>query len=275
MAVLVEAISVVIRRDAIDHSFTGGWNRFRSCVPNATLCTDSQLARVGFMDPEAVRNFMDTLEGAGLTFLRDGKCADFVVVDQYQGPTRPCEWLQLARVRFGNSGGKVAICWLFDEPREAADLPFPDFPGLGMEGMDIATPKGWVFEGSLSEHSIFVPNEEVTTRLRFLRTENQTDVFLDTATEREIYKPASRRSHVDGGGTRKNRFSAEVARRHLDALNRELGPRIGELTGREYFEALKAKYGPEEAEDILRAVGIRGYTSKETGVVLFEGTPNP
>jgi hypothetical protein len=53
MAVLVEAISVVVRRDAIDRSFEGGWMAFVSRVPNATLCTDNQLARVDFMDPEA------------------------------------------------------------------------------------------------------------------------------------------------------------------------------------------------------------------------------
>jgi hypothetical protein len=54
MAVLVEAISVVVRRDAIDRSYEGGWVAFVSSVPNATLCTDDQLARVGFMDPKAV-----------------------------------------------------------------------------------------------------------------------------------------------------------------------------------------------------------------------------
>src|SRR5260370_3074825 len=89
MAVLVEAISVVVRRDAIDRAFDGGWRAFVSRLPNATLCTDDQLARVGFMDPKAVENFVKGLEAAGLVFLRSGKCADIAAVDQQRGRTMP------------------------------------------------------------------------------------------------------------------------------------------------------------------------------------------
>jgi len=48
MAVLVEAISVIVRRDAINRSYDGGWAGFLSHVPNNTLCADHELARVGF-----------------------------------------------------------------------------------------------------------------------------------------------------------------------------------------------------------------------------------
>lgn len=51
MAVLVEGISAVIRRKAIDAKLAGGWPRFVAEVPNATLCADDNLARVGFMSP--------------------------------------------------------------------------------------------------------------------------------------------------------------------------------------------------------------------------------
>src|SRR6516162_9673483 len=90
-----------------------GWRAFVSSVPNATLCTDDQLARVGFMDPKAVENFVKVLEAAGLVFLRSGKCADIAVVDQQRGPTMPSDWLEFARIPFGKTGGKVAACWLF------------------------------------------------------------------------------------------------------------------------------------------------------------------
>jgi hypothetical protein len=113
MAVSIEAISVVVRRDAIDRTFDGGWSAFVSSVPNATLCTDDQLARVGFMDPKAVENFVKVLEAAGLVFLRSGKCVNIAVVDQQRGPTMPSDWLEFARIPFGKTGGKVAACWLF------------------------------------------------------------------------------------------------------------------------------------------------------------------
>jgi hypothetical protein len=44
-------------------------------VPNATLCTDEKLARIGFMDPKAVERFVSHLSG-GLEFLLKGKCVD-------------------------------------------------------------------------------------------------------------------------------------------------------------------------------------------------------
>jgi hypothetical protein len=47
MAVLCEGISVIVRRDAIDKDFDGGWSGFEALVPNSTLCTDGELARVG------------------------------------------------------------------------------------------------------------------------------------------------------------------------------------------------------------------------------------
>ena len=76
MAVLVEAISVVVRREAIDRSFASGWDGFISLAPNAALCTDHQLARVGFMDPDGAQRFVNDLQSRGLTFLSQTKCAD-------------------------------------------------------------------------------------------------------------------------------------------------------------------------------------------------------
>ena len=49
MAVLVEAISVIVRVDSINEKFPGGWIGFKDHVPNQTLCADNELARVGFI----------------------------------------------------------------------------------------------------------------------------------------------------------------------------------------------------------------------------------
>lgn len=184
MAVLVEAISVVVRREPIDRSFVGGWPAFVSCVPNATLCTDSQLARVGFMDPNAVEGFVQKLQSGGLVFRRADKCVDIVVVDQHRGPTTPCEWLEFARIPFDKTGGKVALCWLFEGPRRGSGIHLPG------RKMDFATPEGWTFEESLSTEFSFVTNEDLKDRLKFLRTEGGLDVFLDATTGREVFKPS-------------------------------------------------------------------------------------
>ncbi len=93
MPVLIEAITVVIRRDAVDARFAGGWAALRELIPNQTFCTDGTLARVAFLDPSAVRQFVEQLEAGGLTFAPDGEAVDFAVVDQFHGPTLPCPWL--------------------------------------------------------------------------------------------------------------------------------------------------------------------------------------
>ena len=55
MAFLVEAISVIVRCDAIERAYETGWDGFLEDVPNRTLCADPELARVGFMHPDNVQ----------------------------------------------------------------------------------------------------------------------------------------------------------------------------------------------------------------------------
>jgi hypothetical protein len=181
MAVLVEAISVVVRLDAIKSRFAGGWREFLACVPNSTLCADEFLARVGFMSPPDIEAFVKRLERGGLTFLRNGKSIDIAVVDQMRGPTMPVEWLEFACISLSEAGNKVAACWLFEEPRIAAGVHMP------AEGVNIATPDGWVYENSLSANFKFVENEEMQQKLKFLRKEEGTDIYLDLSTGKEVY----------------------------------------------------------------------------------------
>ncbi len=62
MAVLVEAISIIIRRTAIDKKYPGGWDAFVKNAPNQTLCADKKIARLGFMSPFDVESFIKGLE---------------------------------------------------------------------------------------------------------------------------------------------------------------------------------------------------------------------
>ena len=151
MAVLVEAVSVIVRRDAIDRAYEGGWNAFVSAVPNATLCSDGEIARVGFTSTDEVESFVRLLEYRGLTFRQGGQAKDIAIVDQHRGPTTRCEWLDFGRIDYGADGRKVSACWLSEGPRIAA--------GIHMRGasMPLATPSGWTFQGSLSDRFTFVP----------------------------------------------------------------------------------------------------------------------
>ena len=62
MAVLVEAISIIVRRPAIAERFEGGWPAFQDVIPNATGCYDADLVRVGFMHPADAEAFLSVLD---------------------------------------------------------------------------------------------------------------------------------------------------------------------------------------------------------------------
>jgi hypothetical protein len=159
MAVLVEGISVVVRADSIVKEMQGGWERFRSLVPNGTLCFDDDLARVGFLDPNEVSAFIDRLESEGLTFLAGDQPIDLAVLDQQRGLTTPCDWIEFLRMKWGRDpeeDHRVGMCWLWDEPRRGAGIHMPSLK------MSLATPPGWKFEGSLSHEFTFMPNPNPT-----------------------------------------------------------------------------------------------------------------
>ena len=181
MAVLVEGISVIIRRKKIDEMFSGGWDAFIEDVPNQTLCADDELARVGFMSPPDAEAFIWQLEKGGLTFAREERAVDMAVVDQMRGPAISAEWLEFAHLTLDGTDNKVAACWLFEGPRIAAGVH------VHSKNMTLATPEGWRYEDSLSANFKFVTDEEMNENLKFLRQEDGQDVYLDLSTGKEVY----------------------------------------------------------------------------------------
>jgi len=182
MAVLVEAISVIVRKESIDTYHEGGWNSFLANIPNRTMCTDGELVRVGFMSPPEVKKFVDHLEAKGLNFLKPPKrfwlfkatrhMSDIAVIDARQGLTMPCEWIAFESVPLGDTDDKVSACWL----------------ATGRVGKThVATPSGWEYKNSLTFS--FFEDDEIGARLVFLRNENGLDVYRDLETGKELFKP--------------------------------------------------------------------------------------
>ena len=174
MAVLVEGISVVVRRDVIDDRFPGGWRQFVRAVPNDTLCTDEEIIRVGFMSRPDVEEFTDQLEKEGLVFARNRQAVDIAVVDQVNGPTLPNSWLEFARLSLTGSDNKVSACWLFEGKRNGAGIHMPSMQ------MSLATPEGWRYEDSLSANFKFVPDEPEPVDLPNERP-SSVDVAIESA----------------------------------------------------------------------------------------------
>ena len=171
MAVLAEAISVVIRAEPLSVAYQDNWDAFKLDVPNSTLCADGEIVRIGFMSPNDVEQFVKRLTELGLVHLDHDMAKDFVVVDQLQGPTSLCAWLDFGHVDLDADPSKrVAACWL-----------------KGSEGREVLMPDDWQFENSLSADYTFVPSEEIDEKLTFLRHDEGLDVYRNEVTGREFY----------------------------------------------------------------------------------------
>lgn len=71
MSVLIEAISVIVREDAIQQKYSTGMVGFLSDIPNHTHCSDGYLSRIGFMVMEDALAYVSELVRAGLCFDED------------------------------------------------------------------------------------------------------------------------------------------------------------------------------------------------------------
>jgi tetratricopeptide (TPR) repeat protein len=178
MAVLVEGVSIVIRREAIRNKFPGGWESFVTNLPNSTLCYDDRIARVGFMVPEDAEAYIGHLERFGLVYLENDRAVDLAWVGQVHGIINPCDWLEFRQVNYPG-GGEVAACWYRLLPADGSE----DRKDL----LEIATPVGWGYEHSLSKEPGYIPRGDIEKRVKYLRTENRLEVYLDLETEKEVY----------------------------------------------------------------------------------------
>ena len=165
MSVLVEAISVIVRKNTLEQKYPGGLNRYIQDCPNRTFCMDEHLTRIGFMTPSDVGSFIGSLQIKGLIFLHNGSAIDIAVVDQREGLTMPCDWIE-----FGSDPAGFSKCWL-----------------KGAKSDQVAVPQGWKLEGSLSASFNFIDAQKVEQQLQFLRQEDGIDVFFDKETGKEIY----------------------------------------------------------------------------------------
>ena len=168
MAVLVEALSVIARSEGISKHYEGGDKAFIAEVPTANFCFDGELTRIGFMHPNDVFLYAKLLSERGLNHISTSDPADFVVVDQLQGPLDQCAWLQFCRT--GKQAFSIAVCSL-----------------VGGRVTGVAVPHGWEYEGSISQEFGWMRIDAPKTQSQFVRRSDHVDVYLDELSEKEMY----------------------------------------------------------------------------------------
>lgn len=176
MAVLVEAISVVVKVSSILDNYRGGWEAFKKDCPNKTLVSDGELVRIGFTDPRHARLLVERFKMVGFTFAGDAKESDFCVVDQLSGATTACDWIDVGTVPVDGDDAHLVT---------AARLK-------GGRSKAMMKPEGWKFEGSISQKPNFVKAVDVLQRLKLLRMEGDAGVFWDPVEGKEVSIPKAR-----------------------------------------------------------------------------------
>jgi hypothetical protein len=160
MPVVIEGFVVIVRNTTLEIEYPGGTSGFAEDCPNNTYCTDDVLSRVGFMRKEDALEFLTELGSRRLKSTRTEGPMDAVVVSQWHGLLKPCDWLEI-----GSYKG-IPIAW-----------------ARNFEPTTIVAPPGW----SPDRQLFFLTNEEARERLEFLRTENNIDVYRDKLTGKELY----------------------------------------------------------------------------------------
>jgi hypothetical protein len=182
MAVLVEGVSVVVRRAAIELRYSGGADAFVEAAAGPAFCADDELACVGFLATADAEAFCEALAEAGLSFGDDGTAADVAVVDQFEGVVTDTDWLEFARLDSDGAGHEIAACWLYEGPRNDDVIHLPSGE------LELSVPDGWEYATSLSAAARFIADDEIDERLEFVRHDPSLgDIYRDLTTGEELY----------------------------------------------------------------------------------------
>ncbi|MDQ1247782.1 MAG: hypothetical protein QG597_2153 [Actinomycetota bacterium] len=188
MAVLCEAINVIVPVEVLDRRYPGGRAGYKADVPNATFCTDGVLTRVGFMTPIDTQEWAEWVQDLGVVLQApDDTFAEMAVVEAPSGLTRPCHWLETGVV------DGVMSAWV-----------------AGAVRGELVAPQGWLPSGQWG----FIPDEELPGVP--MVSEGGIDVLVDPQTGRPSYV---------GRPFRDVQSFDEMVRTANDAL---LGHRFGE-----------------------------------------------
>lgn len=135
MAVLIEALCLVIRIDSIRAKYQGGWEQFVVDEAGLAYCFDEELVSICFTSETEVVDHIKLLEAKGLTYLEDGQAVDMCLMDQLRGPLNKASWAEY---------GHVSLDDAFTQSLKACRFK-------GSETRTVMLPERWEYKGSYSD----------------------------------------------------------------------------------------------------------------------------
>jgi hypothetical protein len=187
MAVLAEALSVVIKDSSLRTKFIGGTKEFLKTIPNNTYCSDGELHRIGFMRPQDTEAYISNLERNGLIFIYGNHCIDIVVVDMLKGPTMQCKWLGFARQKFFSGSGQFihseedfSIVWLLHRSSKST------IPVNQKKECTISVPSRWTPDKAIYGNN-FIPSDKVDDSLIEVEDDKGVIKYIFAATGEFVY----------------------------------------------------------------------------------------
>jgi TPR repeat protein len=153
MAVLAEAFSVIIKKDALKRN-KRHYKQFNNNIADKqTVCEDGVIVRVGFMNYNDSVNYLNFLRN-GLELIshtHDNKAGDFVLVDMLNGPLIECDWLEFLRdklfienTEFEKRNEDFSIVWYKDNYK---GKKCSHTEGFSVDG--ICFPKDWTPDNAI------------------------------------------------------------------------------------------------------------------------------
>lgn len=169
MAILIEALSLVIRVQAIDSKFQGGWDAFVGRFGGPYLCTDGELARLSATSGAEAMDLAAMLEGYGLVF-RDGAGVhqDMIIVEQLRGPAADCDWLEWGSVI--KHGFPLSVARM-----------------AGSFENEVATPPNWAFDFSPSDLHRRVEKHDLPKDARYVGHNQGLHIYAEPNSPRRLY----------------------------------------------------------------------------------------
>ncbi len=166
MPILIEAQSIVLSVNEILSRYRGGWEGFRSEIPNDSLCCDHRLVRVGFMNPDDGADYLAHLLHRGLRRGVPGRASDFATIDQLTGPIVAVDWLEMSHVCIDEDPQKTVLACRM----------------VGDTSRILAVPDGWEFEGSLSQRCLTFETGREAEYFDYLGRDGRIDLYRNIAT---------------------------------------------------------------------------------------------